>query len=66
MISEKDILLLFINKDHINTSKGTHLYKVRHYIAQSKIFVYTIHLDIRSYVIQDELGEGKARCVLES
>lgn len=33
--------------------------KFKHYVSQNKIFIYTIHLDVRNYIIQGELGEGK-------
>jgi len=36
------------------------LKKFKHYVSQNKILIYTIHLDVRNYVIQGELGEGKA------
>lgn len=36
------------------------LKKVKHYVSHNKILVYTIPLYVRNYVIQGELGEGKA------
>jgi len=35
------------------------LKKFKHYVSKNKILVYTIHPDVRNYVIQIELGEGK-------
>lgn len=35
------------------------LNKFKHYLSQNKIFIYTIHLDVRNYIMQGELGEGK-------
>jgi len=36
------------------------LKKFKHYVSHNKILVYTIHLNVRNYVIQGELGEGEA------
>lgn len=35
------------------------LNKLKHYVSHNKILVYTNHPDLRNYVIQGELGEGK-------
>lgn len=35
------------------------LKKFKHYVSHNKILVYTIHPDVRNYVIQGEIGEGK-------
>jgi len=36
------------------------LKKFKHYVSQNTILIYTIHLDVRNYIIQGELGEEKA------
>jgi len=36
------------------------LEKFKHYVSHNRILVFTIHLDVRNYVIQGDLGEGKA------
>jgi len=36
------------------------LKKFKHYISHNRILVFTIHPDVRNYVIQEDLGEGKA------
>ena len=36
------------------------LKKFEHYVSHNRILVFTIHLDVRNYVIQRDLGEGKA------
>jgi len=33
--------------------------KLKHYIAQNKILILTIHPDVRSYIMQGEIGEGR-------
>ena len=35
------------------------LKKFKNYISHNRILVFTIHLDVRNYVIQRDLGEGK-------
>jgi len=35
------------------------LKKFKHYVSHNRIFVFTIHQDVRNYVIQGDLGEGK-------
>ena len=36
------------------------LKKFKHYVSHNKTLVYTIHINVRNYVIQGELDEGKA------
>jgi len=31
----------------------------KHYVSHNKIIIYTIHPDVKNYVIQGEIGEGK-------
>ena len=35
--------------------------KLKHYVAQSKVLILTIHPDVRSYTMQREIGEGQFR-----
>ena len=34
------------------------LKKFKHYVSHNKILVFTIHPNVRNYVIQGDLGEG--------
>lgn len=47
----------FIEKQAFSIMKG--LKKLKHYVSHNKILIYTIHLDVRNYIIQKELGKGK-------
>lgn len=35
------------------------LKKFKHYVSHNKILIYTIHPNIRNYIIQGKLGEGR-------
>lgn len=37
--------------------------KLKHYIAQGKVLILTIHLDVRTFFIQGEMGEGRPRWI---
>jgi len=39
--------------------------KLKHYMAQSKILILTIHPNVRSYIMQGELGEGRSKWILK-
>lgn len=39
--------------------------KFKHYVFQYKILIYIIHLDVRNYIMQVELGEGKAGWIIK-
>lgn len=39
--------------------------KLKHYIAQSKILILMIHLHVRSYIMQEELEEGRFGWILK-
>lgn len=47
----------FIEKEVLAILKS--LNKLKHYIAQNKVLVLTIHLNVRSYIMQGEIGEGR-------
>lgn len=47
----------FIEKQVLAIVKA--LSKLKHYVVQSKILILTIHPNVKSYVMQGELGEGR-------
>jgi len=51
----------FIEKQVLAILKA--LSKLKHYVAQSKILVLTIHLDVKSYIMQGDMGEGRPRWI---
>jgi len=51
----------FIEKQVLSILKS--LNRLKHYVAQSRVLVLAIHLDVRSYIMQGEIGEVRLEWV---
>ena len=39
------------------------LNKLKHFVSHSKVSILMVHLDVRNYILQGELGEGRFRWI---
>lgn len=40
------------------------LIKFKHYVSQNKLLVLTTHLDVRNYILQGDMGEGRVKWII--